>query len=137
MADWKNLIGDGNGVFCCFSPDQVNEEGYNEAYLALLNNVSEEEYASMVTQVAQRQGIYENSAANKFGFFKKIQKCVVRVGLLEEDYIFKYNFYYNSTLDQGQVLGYIKAGNMNGFLTHPDTQQLTYETGQVFLDFLL
>ena len=137
MADWKTLIGNGLGVFCIFSQDQVDETGYNEAYLTLLQQKAAEEYTNMVNQVANRQGIFENLASKKLFFYQQIKENVFRQGNLEADYLFNRQFYYNPTLSQGEVLGLVKNGNISDFLNHADTQQLTWETGAEFLDFLL
>jgi hypothetical protein len=135
MEDWKSLIGNGNGVFCMFDDKQVDGTIYTEAYLTLLTNKSQEEYAGMAAEVAVTQGIFDNTATNKFSLMKMVKENVLRTNIAT--YLFNKQFFYNPSLAQGEVLGLIKAGNMSDFLTHADTIELTDVNGSDFLEFLL
>lgn len=135
MEPWKDLIGDDLGVFCMFDEVQIDGSIYTAAYQTFLAQIAEEAYPSVVTEVADNQGIFANTAAAKFNLMSKVKANVLRVDTAE--YIFNKQFYYNPDISQGEVLGLLKTGDISTFLVDTATIKLTVLNGSDFLDMLL
>ena len=126
MTDFNALLGNGSGIVFVFSDLQTSGELYTSAYRTELNDSADSPQAGRKEATAHSQGIYENSAAMRKQIERKIKDNVTKIGGV---YNFCTNFYFNQTLSRGQALDYLTDDNLNGLLTHIDTEVFTNENG--------
>ena len=122
MADFSGTIGNGLGCFACLGVIQTNNTLYNSYYKSQTAEQLALGLPGIDQSVQASQGLFENSTTNKKSCLKMMQDFIQRTA--PGVYTLNKRFFTNITLTPGVTLGMFLAGDMAGFLAHPDTIEL-------------
>jgi len=132
MADFSGTIGNGLGCLACLSVIQTDDTLYNATYKTLTAEQLALGLPGIDESVQASQGLFENSAIRKKSYLKMMQDFIQRTA--PGVYTLNKRFFTNITLTPAVTLGMFLAGDMAGFLAHPDTVELnTLDVNDVIL----
>ena len=132
MADFSGTIGNDLGCFACLSVIQTNNTLYNATYKTLTAEQLALGLPGIDESIQASQGLFENSAIRKKSYLKMMQDFIQRTA--PGVYTLNKRFFTNITLTPAVTLGMFLAGDMAGFLAHPDTVELnTLDVNDVIL----
>lgn len=118
--DVNSLLGNTIGCVLVFNDAQVSGPLYTTEYIDRLEESAASGEPGRKEATAHSQGIYENSKEMRKKVERIIMENVTKIGG-----VYDFNgkkLYLNQTLGRDQALDFITAGNLNGLLTHPDTE---------------
>jgi len=120
MADFFTIIGNDAGVIMFFTPKQLDGTYYTTAVLEQLNEMAG--LPNTASQLANKNGIYDNSDDGKMDFYHKIRRFVLPT---EVDYDFRVRVFVHPSLSEAEALTFIKAGNILGLIALGTIEELT------------
>lgn len=135
MAVWKTDIGNGSGSMFFLKQEIIDGSYLTVQYVATLNDIWTSGLNNVQSFMSGIFGIYANTAENKATILRRIKNEVFRLD--SSTYYFNIAIYINQTLDEAQVMSYIKNNDVATLLSDPNTEQLTDITGAGYLEYLL